>query len=155
MVGSILLLAALQIPMDRDPIEATTLRKDEIARVYKYGGRAVDGVYRSLVVIRDDGTAIVKTATEGARIGLPQTLVDDIKRTIRDLDASRLTAKPKEPPTAPSTYDGVDVYLTVRKGSKEVSWSNVRYEGDSDMPILENLRKVETLFTRSRMRHDR
>ncbi|HEY0866107.1 MAG TPA: hypothetical protein VGE01_01940 [Fimbriimonas sp.] len=148
MVPAALALALCQLPIDRDPIEASTLRPGELARLYRYGGRTRTGLFRSLVVVRADGTAVVKTAEAGTALRLAPALRSEVVRALASVDLQDLT-KRKPRAEAPSTYDGIDVYLSFRRNGRIVRWSNVTHEGVSDMPVLVTLEKVAALFERS------
>lgn len=142
LLALVIALSLPQLSHDRDPNEASRLRPNELVRLFKRGGLTIDGPYAELVVVRSDGTAIVKTPRSTRTWKLDSTSLKRLKDAVRGLDRKMMEATPNTTGLPPSASDRTDLFLAVRQDKKVYRWTNLKFERPLDAPLLDLLDEI-------------
>ena len=131
-----------QIPQSLDPAQATMLRKGEIVRCFKRGGRTRNGLYQVLIAIT--GKAIyIKTHMRSDTVRVTEGKWDAILNALRTTDEEDLFSRKRQYAVLHSASDGTDIYISFRKGGKLFRWDNVRFDppekGFRLLDLLDNI----------------
>jgi hypothetical protein len=136
--------AFAQQQLDAKPEDVARLQKDEVARIFKRGGRTRNGLFWSLVVVKKNMKVFVKGANGPFTTKLDQAQMNSLISSVKATNWTTITAK-KRVGVSPSAWDGVDIYLSYREGSKVREWSNARYDYSSYVPVQQELEKIEAI----------
>lgn len=128
-----------RLPEDVKPDRLITLCPQDQIRFLRWGPLD-DGIKRrSLVIVRKNGTVIVRAGSYAGGFQISDTQRTDLTGVLESFSEKRLTARRYQEPQPPSAQGGMDVYLSVRRGNRVFSWSNTRYEHPGIMPLFDVL----------------
>lgn len=133
------------LPPDLSPQAALRMDAGDILRMYKRSLRDPARPYRSLVIVRRDGTVRVRTLIHGARFLLSDGQRSDLDDAVRTFDLRRFTRAPRKSKRPPSAEGDVDYFVTLRRGGRVVSWTNTQYDFPGPDPLFDCLEVYEYL----------
>ncbi|MBS1703760.1 MAG: hypothetical protein JST12_19000 [Armatimonadetes bacterium] len=138
MIVAGLLLTSLQLKENFDPIKESTLRKDELMRLVKLGGKADYGKYRNILILKSDHSVIDKAWNKTYTMKLNANQWDDYQTNLQYFpDNWPVLAGYKKAKKADLRPDRTEFYLQVRYKGKIKKWKSVGIEEPWPFPLFD------------------
>lgn len=138
MIATLSLLLAAQLKDTIKPLEEVKLHKDELLRLVKLGGKADYGMYRNVLILKKDGTAIDKAWNKTYTMKLNKAQWDDYNTNLEYFPQNwpHLADIPKAKKDEMRS-DRTEFYLQVRYKGSIRKWSSVGRREPWPFPLFD------------------
>ena len=138
MIVALTLLATAQLKATINPLTEVKIHKGELLRLVKLGGKTDYGIYRNVIVLKEDGTVINKAWNRTYTMTLNQGQWETYKTNLGYFPYfyKRLMKLPKAK-KGEIRADRTEFYLQIRSKGKVKKWSSVGRTEPWGIPLFD------------------